>query len=202
MSHKQFERSVKVTEFQEDLEYLLAEEDRQYVQHVLKEFSTYKDVPVLVKSLLSVLKTPETRDMLAVIRELLPKKNHKEFDRLAPYHKMAHPYKRIKYSKEAAKHLHTVWLERKGRQPLGFSIRGGKEMGLGIYVSEVDLQSPSDHAGLNVGDQIIEVNGINFEWLSHSSAVRVFKAYNELEMLTYNSGRLPKFEEIGEAFRW
>ena len=202
MSHREFERSIKTREFQDDMELLLDKEDREYIQYVLKQFSTYKDVPVLLKALLSCLTTPEMLDLLPVIRELLPRREQKEYDRLAPYHKMAHPFQMLKYKKHAAEHLHTVFLEREGRQPLGFSIRGGKEMGLGIYISEVDPQSPSDSAGLRVGDQIIEVNGINFEWLSHSSAVKVFKAFSELEMLTYNSGRLPKFEDTGEAFRW
>ena len=115
---------------------------------------------------------------------------------------MAHPFQRLKNKKEAMKHLHKIWLERKGRLPLGFSIRGGKEMGLGIYVSEVDAGSPSDEVGMRVGDQIVEVNGINFEWISHLSAVKVIKAFSELKILTYNAGRLPKFEESGEAFRW
>ncbi len=202
MSHKEFERSIKNKEFKDDLRVLLAEEDREYVQYSLKEFSTYRNVHVLVKSLLSCLKTPEMLDLLPVIRELLPKRHQREYDRLAPYHKMAHPIQRLKNKKGALKHLQTVWLERSGRMPLGFSIRGGKEMGLGIYVSEVDPGSPSDEAGLRIGDQIIEINGIDFEWLSHSSAVLVFKAFSELKMLTYNSGRLPKFEETGEAFRW
>ena len=202
MSHKEFERSIKIREFQDDLRVLLVEEDREYIQYALKEFSTYKNVRVLVEALLSCLKTPETLDLLPVIRELLPKRNQKEYDRFAPYHKMAHPVQRLKHKKGALKHLQTIWLERSGRLPLGFSIRGGKEMGLGIYVSEVDPGSLSDEAGLRVGDQIIEVNGINFEWLSHSSAVKVFKAFTELEMVTYNSGRLPKFEETGEAFCW
>ena len=50
---KDFERSIKIKEFQEDMEILLKEEDREYIQYALKEYSTYKDVSVLMKALLS-----------------------------------------------------------------------------------------------------------------------------------------------------
>ena len=199
---REIERRVKRQEYQRDAQYLLNEGDREYVQYVLKEYSTYKNVPVLMKALVSCFNTPEKLDLLPVIRELLPRHDHKEFDLLAPYQKMAHPLSRLRNRKGALKHLRTVWLERTRQHPLGFSIRGGKEMGLGIYVSQVDAGSPADLAGICVGDQIVEVNGIGFEWLSHDSAVLVIKAFDEIKMILWNAGRLPQFESSGEAFTW
>ena len=199
---REIERRVKRQEYQRDAQYLLNEGDREYVQYVLKEYSTYKNVPVLMKALVSCFNTPEKLDLLPVIMELLPRHDHKEFDLLAPYQKMAHPLSRLRNRKGALKHLRTVWLERTRQHPLGFSIRGGKEMGLGIYVSQVDAGSPADLAGICVGDQIVEVNGIGFEWLSHDSAVLVIKAFDEIKMILWNAGRLPQFESSGEAFTW
>ncbi|CAI9554991.1 unnamed protein product, partial [Staurois parvus] len=46
---------------------------------------------------------------------------------------------------------------------LGFSVRGGSEHGLGIFVSKVEEGSSADLAGLCVGDKIAEVNGVSLE---------------------------------------
>ena len=196
---KEVERSVKVNEFQQDVARLLTHEDKDYLLYALKEFSVYKNVPVLMQALKSCLDTPEKMDLLPVVRDLLPKQDQREFDVLAPYKKMAHP-RSLSHRRKNAKHLRTVWLERKAQEPVGASIRGGKEMGLGIYISKVDFDSPADRAGLQVGDQIVEVNGISFEWISHESAVIVFKAYSDLCMVLLSAGKLPQQE--GDAYTW
>uniref|UniRef100_A0A3Q0QUS1 PDZ domain-containing protein n=1 Tax=Amphilophus citrinellus TaxID=61819 RepID=A0A3Q0QUS1_AMPCI len=41
---------------------------------------------------------------------------------------------------------------------LGFSIRGGSEHGVGIYVSLVEPGSSAEREGLRVGDQIVAAN--------------------------------------------
>jgi hypothetical protein len=40
-----------------------------------------------------------------------------------------------------------------GEEPLGIHIRGGKEYGIGIFVSKVDADSKSEDAGLLVSDE-------------------------------------------------
>ena len=56
---------------------------------------------------------------------------------------------------------------------LGFSIRGGAEHGIGIYVSYVDVDSVAERAGLVPGDQILGVNGYSFMKASHTDAAKV-----------------------------
>ena len=56
---------------------------------------------------------------------------------------------------------------------LGLSIRGGREYGLGIYLSTVDEGSAAQDAGLRVGDQIMRVNNTSFHSISHEKAVKV-----------------------------
>lgn len=56
---------------------------------------------------------------------------------------------------------------------MGLSIRGGREYGLGIYLSRVDEDSAAQDAGLRVGDQIMRVNNISFHNVSHEKAVQV-----------------------------
>lgn len=195
---KEIEKAIKVQEFRQDADYLLDRSEKEYIQYALKEFTSYRNVPILMKALLSCLNTPEKLDLLLTIKDLLPRNDHKEFDRLAPYKKMAHP--RTSLSKQ---HLLTVCIERIRRKPLGFSIRGGKEMSLGIYISNVDEGSPAHAAGMSIGDQIIEVNRINFEWISHESAVIVIKAFDKFELVLWSLGRLPYFENsTGDLYTW
>jgi S1-C subfamily serine protease len=50
-----------------------------------------------------------------------------------------------------------VTVTRMAHASFGFNIRGGAEMGAGIFVSAVMPNSPSAHAVLQVGDQVTEV---------------------------------------------
>ena len=62
-----------------------------------------------------------------------------------------------------------------GSQPhgLGFSIRGGAEHGIGVYVSYVDVNSIAEKEGLVPGDQLLYVNGVSFRKIAHSDAAKV-----------------------------
>ena len=55
----------------------------------------------------------------------------------------------------------------------GFSIRGGSEYGIGIYVSMVDEGGLAQKQGLIPGDLLMEVNDISFHKMSHAEAARV-----------------------------
>lgn len=61
----------------------------------------------------------------------------------------------------------------KNQEGLGFSIRGGVEHGIGIYVSLVEPGSLAEAEGLKVGDQIIKANGRSLDRVTHSEAVKV-----------------------------
>ena len=58
-------------------------------------------------------------------------------------------------------------------EELGFNVRGGKDFGVGIYVSGVEKGKLADKCGLKPGDQVLEVNGIDFTNIPHSTAVKV-----------------------------
>ncbi|XP_037835016.1 rap guanine nucleotide exchange factor 6 isoform X4 [Kryptolebias marmoratus] len=67
-----------------------------------------------------------------------------------------------------------ITLQKASREsPLYFSIKGGSERGFGIFVESVDEGSKAAEAGLKRGDQIMEVNGQNFENISFSKAVDI-----------------------------
>uniref|UniRef100_A0A803YQ40 PDZ domain-containing protein n=1 Tax=Meleagris gallopavo TaxID=9103 RepID=A0A803YQ40_MELGA len=64
----------------------------------------------------------------------------------------------------------------KAHEGLGFSIRGGAEHGVGIYVSLVEPGSLAEREGLRVGDQILGVNGKPLDRVTHAEAVKVTRA--------------------------
>uniref|UniRef100_A0A3B3X7B9 PDZ domain-containing protein n=1 Tax=Poecilia mexicana TaxID=48701 RepID=A0A3B3X7B9_9TELE len=67
----------------------------------------------------------------------------------------------------------SVELVRGSNEGLGFSIRGGSEHGVGIYVSLVEPGSLAEKQGLRIGDQIMKVNDKVFEKVTHAEAVKV-----------------------------
>ncbi|XP_052790339.1 whirlin-like [Mya arenaria] len=76
-------------------------------------------------------------------------------------------------------------------QGLGLMIRGGRDFGLGIYISGVDSMSIADKAGLKVGDQILDVNGESFLDIGHADAVRILKNSKQLVFTIKDVGKLP-----------
>uniref|UniRef100_A0A8C5N580 PDZ domain-containing protein n=1 Tax=Gouania willdenowi TaxID=441366 RepID=A0A8C5N580_GOUWI len=85
---------------------------------------------------------------------------------------------------------------------LGFNIRGGKEFGLGIYVSKLDPGGLAEQNGIKIGDQIVAANGVSFEDISHSSAVEVLKSHTHIMLTIKEAGRYPAYKEMVAEYRW
>ena len=195
-------RKRQLKEFQRNAQRLLTEDDRDFLHYVLKEYQTYKSVDKLVVALKSCLDSPKKLDLLADIRNLIPLAHLSRFDSIAPYKKMLHPFtppnqvapdrktqslKRDHHdssSLDSAGSFRVISLVKTSReQSLGFSIRGGREHNMPLCVSQVDKNSLASKQNLCVGDQLIEVNGIDLEHITHSSAVSLFSSLNKLKMV-------------------
>uniref|UniRef100_W5N4F9 PDZ domain-containing protein 7 n=1 Tax=Lepisosteus oculatus TaxID=7918 RepID=W5N4F9_LEPOC len=85
---------------------------------------------------------------------------------------------------------------------LGFNIRGGKEFGLGIYVSKLDPGGLAEQNGIKMGDQILAANGVSFEDISHSSAVEVLKSHTHIMLTIKEAGRYPAYKEMVAEYSW
>uniref|UniRef100_A0A8C4RNH1 PDZ domain containing 7a n=1 Tax=Erpetoichthys calabaricus TaxID=27687 RepID=A0A8C4RNH1_ERPCA len=85
---------------------------------------------------------------------------------------------------------------------LGFNIRGGKEFGLGIYISKVDPGGLADQNGIKVGDQVLAANGVSFEDISHSQAVEVLKSHTHVMLTVKEAGRYPAYKEMVAEYSW
>ncbi|KAM3869129.1 rap guanine nucleotide exchange factor 6 [Diretmus argenteus] len=76
-----------------------------------------------------------------------------------------------------------ITLQKASREsPLYFSLQGGSERGFGIFVESVEEGSKAAEAGLKRGDQIMEINGQNFENISYSKAVDILRNNTHLSL--------------------
>ncbi|KAK7896829.1 hypothetical protein WMY93_022154 [Mugilogobius chulae] len=90
----------------------------------------------------------------------------------------------------------------KSQEGLGFSIRGGSEHGVGIYVSLVEPGSLAQKQGLRVGDQILKVNDKTFENFTHAEAVKVLKGSKKLNLTVRSVGRIPGGYVTNHVYTW
>lgn len=85
----------------------------------------------------------------------------------------------------------TVTLKRQQNSPLGFSIRGGREHGTGVYVSQIDPNSEAEAAGIKAGDQILKVNGFPVDQFVHAEVCMMLKQNNVVTLKLSGTGMLP-----------
>ena len=58
------------------------------------------------------------------------------------------------------------------------------------------------HAGLDMGDHILEVNSVSFDSIASSSAVKVLTGSNKLKMIVRKLGKIPGFRSAKEKTSW
>ncbi|MGH0184418.1 UNVERIFIED_CONTAM: hypothetical protein FKN15_014639 [Acipenser sinensis] len=66
--------------------------------------------------------------------------------------------------------------------PLPFTLLGGSEKGFGIFIDSVETGSKAAEAGIKRGDQILEVNGQNFETVQISKATEILNNNTHLSI--------------------
>lgn len=86
----------------------------------------------------------------------------------------------------------TVTMSRDPADSHGFGIcvKGGKEAGVGVYISRVEEGSVAERAGLRPGDSILQVNGTPFSGISHEDALKMLKSCRQLTMTVRTAGAL------------
>uniref|UniRef100_A0A087XDA4 Rap guanine nucleotide exchange factor (GEF) 6 n=1 Tax=Poecilia formosa TaxID=48698 RepID=A0A087XDA4_POEFO len=76
-----------------------------------------------------------------------------------------------------------ITLQKASRESqLHFSVQGGSERGFGVFVESVEEGSKAAETGLKRGDQIMEVNGQNFENIGLSKAVDILRNNTHLSL--------------------
>ncbi|KAM7355394.1 whirlin protein dyschronic isoform 2-T7 [Cochliomyia hominivorax] len=64
----------------------------------------------------------------------------------------------------------------------GICVKGGKDSGLGVYISRIEENSVAERAGLRPGDTILEVNGTPFTSINHEEALKILKSSRQISM--------------------
>lgn len=231
--------SANVKKLHNALNLLLSDLEREQFIHCLNVYHSKRNVYDLVQTLKVILNVPSKRQLLPMLRLVIPRSDQLLFDQYtseglylksdalarngdpdgaheaansSPTHG-AHfsapspsqaalrgspdsistssdgtatliPLLGRNFLPEPPGEIRQVILKRhKSNEGLGFSIRGGSEHGVGIYVSLVEPGSLAEKEGLRIGDQIMKVNDKVFDRVTHAEAVKV--SYFNLNVFIY-----------------
>ncbi|XP_043354689.1 whirlin isoform X3 [Dermochelys coriacea] len=204
--------SANVRKLHRALTLLLSEPERERFIHCLNVYHARRNVFDLVQTLRVLLDSPGKRQLLPLLRLVIPRSDQLLFDRYtseglylkadflpgcgaaglggpgppaAPGWPPPAPPPAARgapagFGAPAAEELREVSLKRsQTNEGLGFSIRGGAEHGVGIYVSLVEPGSLAEKEGLRVGDRILRANDKSLDGVTHAEAVKVNLVLNE-----------------------
>ncbi|KAF7666715.1 hypothetical protein LDENG_00094700 [Lucifuga dentata] len=171
--------------------------DPTYIEDFLLTYRTFLSSPMEVgKKLLEWFKVDNLRDTVTRI-VLLWVNNHfndfegdtamthflEDFEKRLEATKMKGHLRLLNIACAAKAKWRQITLQKATREsPLYFSVQGGSERGFGIFVESVEEGSKAAEAGLKWGDQIMEINGQNFENISFSKAVDIMRNNTHLSL--------------------
>uniref|UniRef100_A0A672RJA5 Rap guanine nucleotide exchange factor 6 n=1 Tax=Sinocyclocheilus grahami TaxID=75366 RepID=A0A672RJA5_SINGR len=171
--------------------------DPTYIEDFLLTYRTFLSSPMEVgKKLLEWFKVDSLRDTVTRI-VLLWVNNHfndfegdpvmtqflEDFEKLLDSSKMKGHLRLLNIACAAKAKCRQITLQKPSREsPLFFTVQGGSERCFGIFVETVEEASKAAEAGLKRGDQIMEINGQNFENISYSKAMDILKNNTHLSL--------------------
>ncbi|XP_072520077.1 rap guanine nucleotide exchange factor 2 isoform X2 [Salminus brasiliensis] len=171
--------------------------DPTYIEDFLLTYRTFLSSPMVVgKKLLEWFHDPSLRDKVTRV-VLLWVNNHfndfegdpemthflEEFENNLEREKMCGHLRLLNIACAAKAKLRVVTLTKPSREaPLAFTLLGGSEKGFRIFIDHVEPGSKAAEAGLKRGDQILEVNGQNFENVQLSKANEILRNNTHLSI--------------------
>ncbi|XP_012967036.2 rap guanine nucleotide exchange factor 6 isoform X4 [Mesocricetus auratus] len=171
--------------------------DPTYIEDFLLTYRTFLESPLDVGiKLLEWFKMDSLRDKVTRI-VLLWVNNHfndfegdpamtrflEEFEKNLEDTKMNGHLRLLNIACAAKAKWRQVVLQKASREsPLHFSLNGGSEKGFGVFVEGVEPGSKAADAGLKRGDQIMEVNGQNFENITFGKALEILRNNTHLAL--------------------
>ncbi|XP_067848715.1 rap guanine nucleotide exchange factor 2 isoform X5 [Heptranchias perlo] len=171
--------------------------DPTYIEDFLLTFRTFLSSPMEVgKKLLEWFNDPSLRDKVTRV-VLLWVNNHfndfegnsamttflEEFENNLEREKMGGHLRLLNIACAAKAKRRLITLMKPSREaPLPFILLGGTEKGFGIFIDSVEPGSKAADAGLKRGDQIMEVNGQNFENIQLPKALEILRNNTHLSI--------------------
>ncbi|XP_043914101.1 whirlin-like [Protopterus annectens] len=198
--------SANVRKLHNALNLLLSDLEREQFIHCLNVYHSRRNVYDLVQTLKVILNAPHKKQLLPMLRLVIPRSDQLLFDQYTSeglYLKTDLLPSNGIPSHEGPGEARQVTLKRnKNNEGLGFSIRGGSEHGVGIYVSLVEPGSLAEKEGLRVGDQILKVNDKALDKVTHAEAVKQLKSAKNILLNLISSGRLPGLFVTSILYIW
>ncbi|XP_030646470.1 harmonin [Chanos chanos] len=181
------ERKV-AREFRHKVELLIDNEaEKDYLYDVLRMYHQSMNLPVLVGDLKLVINEPNRLPLFDAIRPLIPLKHQVEYDLLTP--------KRSRKLKE-------VRLDRTHPEGLGLSVRGGLEFGCGLFISQIVKDGQAGNVGLQVGDEIVRINGYSISSCIHEEVISLIKTKKTVSLKVRYVGMIPVKSSADEPLKW
>ncbi|XP_050192404.1 harmonin isoform X1 [Myiozetetes cayanensis] len=175
-------------EFRHKVNLLIDNEaEKDYLYDVLRMYHQSMNLPVLVGDLKLVINEPSRLPLFDAIRPLIPLKHQVEYDQLTP--------KRSRKLKE-------VRLDRLNPEGLGISVRGGLEFGCGLFISQLVKGGQADNAGLQVGDEVVRINGYSISSCTHEEVINLIRTKKIVSIKVRHVGMIPVKSSADEPLKW
>ncbi|CAL1527656.1 unnamed protein product, partial [Lymnaea stagnalis] len=142
------------------------DDDRDRLFNLLRQYQASQDLNRLLFDLRILLNEPNKLELYDFMRPMILMRHQIEYSRKVP------PIPGVK--------LRQIRLQRRVGEGLGFSVRGGYEHGVGIFVTQVAPGSQADRQGLKVGDEVVRVNGFNISEAIHEDVLNLIKSRDEI----------------------
>ncbi|XP_069713784.1 harmonin isoform X2 [Phaenicophaeus curvirostris] len=175
-------------EFRHKVNLLIDNEaEKDYLYDVLRMYHQSMNLPVLVGDLKLVINEPSRLPLFDAVRPLIPLKHQVEYDQLTP--------KRSRKLKE-------VRLDRLHPEGLGISVRGGVEFSCGLFISQLVKGGQADNVGLQVGDEIVRINGYSISSCTHEEVINLIRTKKIVSIKVRHVGMIPVKSSADEPLKW
>ncbi|XP_026562241.1 harmonin [Pseudonaja textilis] len=175
-------------EFRHKVDLLIDNEaEKDYLYDVLRMYHQSMNLPVLVGDLKYVINEPSRLPLFEAICPLIPLKHQVEYDQLTP--------KRTRKLKE-------VRLDRLHPEGLGISVRGGAEFACGLFISQLIRGGQADNVGLQVGDEIVRINGYSISSCTHEEVINLIHTKKTVSIKVRHVGMIPFKSSPEEPLKW
>ncbi|XP_043757760.1 harmonin isoform X1 [Cervus elaphus] len=175
-------------EFRHKVDFLIENDaEKDYLYDVLRMYHQTMDVAVLVGDLKLVINEPSRLPLFDAIRPLIPLKHQVEYDQLTP---------------RRSRKLKEVRLDRLHPEGLGLSVRGGLEFGCGLFISHLIKGGQADSVGLQVGDEIVRINGYSISSCTHEEVINLIHTKKTVSIKVRHIGLIPVKSSPEEPLKW
>ncbi|KAI5281981.1 Harmonin [Manis pentadactyla] len=175
-------------EFRHKVDFLIENDaEKDYLYDVLRMYHQTMDVAVLVGDLKLVINEPSRLPLFDAIRPLIPLKHQVEYDQLTP---------------RRSRKLKEVRLDRLHPEGLGLSVRGGLEFSCGLFISHLIKGGQADSVGLQVGDEIVRINGYSISSCTHEEIINLIRTKKTVSIKVRHIGLIPVKSSPDEPLKW